>query len=100
MDDGDLKNDAIKHLEKYFAKMDVKSPFAEEQKQFFNIEEAKEFTQRKLEKALFKSGSFSKEAAKYIVSQTSFEKPEEKKSGLSENVLTELLSIKELVQKK
>lgn len=100
MEEGELKNDAILHLEKYFAKMNMPSPFKEEEKQFFNIEEAKEFTQRNLEKALIKSGSFSKEAAKFIVSQTSFQKALEKTNGEAQKLIDELNSIKEMVQKK
>lgn len=103
MEAGENKDNAIKHLEKYYAKMSMESPFAEEEKQFFNIEEVKEFTQRNLEKALIKSGSFSKEAAKLIVSKTNFEKEEEVIEGNPEetkNLIDELNSITKLVSKK
>lgn len=100
MEESKLKDEAINHLEKYFAKMDVKSPFAEEEKQFFNIEEVKVFTQRDFEKALSKSGSFSKEAAKFIVSQTNFKKEIEKADAGAQKLIDELNSIKEFVQKK
>jgi len=99
MKEDELRCDAIKHLEKYYAKMNVKSPFKEEEKQFFNIEEAKEFTQRSLEKSLIKSGSFSKEAAKLIVSKTNFEK-EIVKENNSQKLIDELKSLSELIKKK
>jgi len=99
-----LKN-AIKHLEKYYAKMDMPSPFEEEQKQFFNADEVKTFTARQFEKALTKSGSFSKEAAKFLVSKTNL-KIEESEGKSAEEVendikfLSELNSLTELIKKK
>ena len=95
----EIYDSAVNHLEKYFAKMNMKSPFEEEEKQFFNIEEVKAFNQRGLEKSLVKSGSFSREAAKYIVSKTSFEKIEEPEEDNSKELIKELNSLKELIQK-
>jgi HK97 family phage prohead protease len=53
----------INHIERYYAKMNLVSPFDDDDKQFFGIEEVKGFTTRDLEKALIDSGAFSRNAA-------------------------------------
>lgn len=60
---------AIRHLERYYAKMDLPSPFDEGERQFFGIEEVKGFTAREVEAALAKSGVFSKGAARYLAAK-------------------------------
>lgn len=56
----------IGHIERYYAKMDMPSPFEESEKSYYVSDDVKEWTQRDLEKALRKSGIFSKSAAKII----------------------------------
>jgi len=58
---------AIRHLERYYAKMDVDSPFTD--KQYFVSDDVKEWTARDLEKFLKASGSMSKSASKIIASR-------------------------------
>ena len=57
----------IRHLERYYAKLDMPSPFEDDDKQYFSEAEAKKLTARELEKALRKGVAFSKAAAKYVV---------------------------------
>jgi HK97 family phage prohead protease len=52
------------HLERYFLKMRVKSPF--ESPEYHGIDEVKEWTPRQMERALNKSGRFSKSASKIL----------------------------------
>ena len=52
------------HLERYFLKMRVKSPF--DAPEYHGIDEVKEWTPRQLERALNASGRFSKSAAKIL----------------------------------
>jgi len=59
----------IRHIERYYAKMDMESPFTDSAKQFFVVDNVKEMTPRDLEKALQRGAAFSKSAAKYLVSQ-------------------------------
>lgn len=59
---------AINHLERYYAKMGLISPFADEA-HFFNNEEVKCFDRRKLERALVSTGAFSQKAAKILAAR-------------------------------
>lgn len=59
----------IKHIERYYAKMGLVSPFSKDEKQFFGVEEIKTFTCRDMEKALIDSGAFSKKAAMELASK-------------------------------
>lgn len=66
-----------------------------------DINEVKEFTERDLEKALIKSGAFSKEAAKFIVSKCSLETKEiEAEKDESKAIIAELNSLKALISEK
>ena len=60
---------AIKHLERYYAKMGLISPFTSDEKQFFGVKEIKNFTRRDMERALTDSGSFSRSAAVELASK-------------------------------
>lgn len=101
MDDGEAKDKAVNHLEKYYAKMNLPSPFAEEQKQFFNVDEVKGFTTRQFEKALVKTGCFSKEAAKFLVSKADLRGPKEKQDDEAKSkILKEIEDIASLYRKK
>ncbi len=57
------------HVERYYAKMGLVSPFSEDEKRFFGVEEIKNFTCRDMEKALIDSGAFSKKAAMELASK-------------------------------
>lgn len=59
----------IQHLERYYAKMGLVSPFSSDDKQFFGVEEIKDFTKRDLEKALLDSGAFSRSASVELASK-------------------------------
>jgi len=53
----------VKHLERYYVKMGLVSPFGSDEKQFFGAKEIKNFTKRDIERALIDSGAFSRSAA-------------------------------------
>lgn len=59
----------VGHIERYYAKMDMPSPFEEDEKSYYVSDDVKGWTERDLEKALRKSGVFSKSAAKLIASR-------------------------------
>ena len=57
----------IRHIERYYAKMDIESPFSE--KQYFVTDDVKEWTPKDLEKFLKSSGGMSQGASKIIASR-------------------------------
>ncbi len=63
------KSAAIRHLERYFAKMNMDSPFDAKNRQFFGIEETKSLEPSDLEEALRRGAAFSKGAAKLLTSR-------------------------------
>lgn len=81
---------AVKHLEQYYLKMGLVSPFNDEDKRFFGAEEIKKFTRRDLETALIESKAFSRSAAIGLASK--FEGYIE--PGSEEALLAELMKIK------
>ena len=56
----------IRHIERYYAKMGLDSPFGEDEKQYFVADDVKEWTIRDIEKCLRKTGMFSKSAARVL----------------------------------
>jgi len=60
---------AIRHLERYYAKMDADSPFEREERQFIGVEEARSLDVHEVEKALRQSRAFSKGAARILASR-------------------------------
>jgi len=68
---------AIRHLERYYAKMDIDSPFSD--KQYFVVHDVEKWTPRELEKFLKKSGAMSKGAAKIIASRINKIKKDDEK---------------------
>ncbi len=88
---------AIKHIERYYAKMDLESPFTGDDKQYFVADDIKKWTPRDLEKFLKSSGSMSNNAAKMLASRIN---KEEKKEPAAANqadwtaVLNNIKSIK------
>jgi len=71
----------IRNVERYYAKMDIPSPFEEASKQYFVADDVKEWTRRDLEKALQRSGAFSKNAAATIASRMAAPVGEKTKEG-------------------
>lgn len=63
------KSAAVRHLERYFAKMNLDSPFESKDRQFFGIEETKSLESSDLEDALRRGVAFSKGAAKLLCSR-------------------------------
>ncbi len=56
----------IRHLERYFAKMDRPSPFDRDERQFWGVQEIKDLTPAVVERVLRGSGRFSRGAAKAL----------------------------------
>lgn len=56
----------IQHLERYYAKMGIDSPFGDDEKQYFVADDIKTWTERDLEKFLRDTGMMSKSAAKTL----------------------------------
>ena len=79
------RSSVIKHAERYYVKMGMESPFDEDDKQYFIENDVDNFTKRDLENALRKSGTFSKSAAKSIVSRIVLETWIDGESGLNDD---------------
>ncbi len=75
----------IRHLERYYAKMDMPSPFEEEDERQYLIEDVKGMTPRDLERVLRDGGAFSRNAAKYLASRM-VEKPSHAMTELYEAI--------------
>lgn len=56
----------IRHIERYYAKMGLDSPFDDDDKQYFVADDVKEWTERDIEKFLKGTGQMSKSAAKTL----------------------------------
>jgi len=79
----------IRHLERYYAKMGLDSPFGDE-KQFFVADDVKEWTERDIEKFLKKTGCMSKSAAKLLSDR--LEEKEEQEETLELDAMRELVA--------
>lgn len=86
----------IRHLERYYAKMDLDSPFNEE-RQYYGSDDVKELDCVGLEKTLRASGMFSRKAAKAIAHNWAPYKqdeidnePVDKSEKLSKNLLDDI----------
>ena len=87
---------AIRHLERYYAKLDMESPFDAGERQFFGVEEVKGFTIRDLESALAKSGAFSKGASRLLAGQM-FEKKKHPNGYSLEDLHRDLIEAREAI---
>jgi hypothetical protein len=56
----------IRHIERYYAKMGLDSPFSSDEKQYFVADDIKTWTERDVEKFLRDTGMMSKSAAKTL----------------------------------
>jgi HK97 family phage prohead protease len=56
----------IRHIERYYAKMGIDSPFSSDDKQYFVADDVKAWSERDLEKFLRDTGMMSKSAAKTL----------------------------------
>lgn len=88
----------IAHIERYYDKMDMESPFAEELS-FYGVEEIKEWTERDVEKALRSGCQLSKSAAKALISQIRAKamEPDPEVKGF-DDLLNELKELKVLTK--
>ncbi len=86
----------IKHIEKYYAKMQMASPFDADQRKYFTAENVKDWTTRDIERALRQSGSFSKSAAKVIAARMKTIDKQEKIIDNNQEILDELKSMQNL----
>lgn len=59
----------IRHVERYYAKMDLPSPFEEDDKQYFMADDIEKMDVRRLEKIFKSSGSFSKAASRLMANK-------------------------------
>ena len=57
----------VRLIERLLAKMDVASPFEEGKRQFFGVDDVKNWTPRDIERALVRCGAFSNGAAKVLI---------------------------------
>lgn len=96
-----LRPAAIRHIEKYYAKMGLDSPFGEGEKQYFVADDVKAWTEREVEKFLKETGRMSKSAAKTLAGRLDIQPKEldnEDQSDITE-LLSELKSFKESLAK-
>lgn len=82
----------IRHIERYYAKMDMESPFKEADKQLFVIDDVKAMSKTDLEKALRRGASFTRSAAKFLVGSFAVDnKPEPGDNVTDSDQLNELV---------
>lgn len=96
-----LRPAAIRHIEKYYAKMGMDSPFEKEDKQYFVADDVKAWTERDVEKFLKATGKMSKSAAKTLADRLDIQPKEldnEDQSDITE-LLSELKSFKDSLAK-
>ncbi len=74
----DAIKEATKHIERYCAKMDLDSPFSDDDKQYFTSSQVKLWTPRDCERELKKTSMFSKNGLKTLASRLdNQQKPDE-----------------------
>ena len=86
----------IRHIERYYAKMDMPSPFEEDDKQYFIADDVEKMDVRTLEKALRKTGCFSKSAGKLLAKRLTAEPNVDDEEDLN-NTQPESKSFKEII---
>ena len=70
LEEGDLDNaELIEHVERYYSKMGVKSPFPLEKRKFYGAADVREWKAQDIERALLSGVRFSKGAAKVLASR-------------------------------
>lgn len=70
----------VRNVERYYAKMGLDSPFGEESKRYYAVDDVKEWTERDIEKFLRDTGMLSKSAAKMLTGKLK-ESPVENNDG-------------------
>lgn len=94
----DSKGIDTRPMERYYGKMNLPNPFEGDNKKYFIADDVRDWTARDLEKALRKSGSFSKSAAKILTSKfKNVDKPP-KQGENNQQILDELKSIENLLK--
>lgn len=86
-------SEQVRLVERLLAKMNLPSPFDEDGRQFFGVDDVKGWGLREVEQALVKSGAFSNGAAKMMVKLLST--PEAKAKGETETGETDFSDILE-----
>lgn len=86
---------AIRHVERYYAKMGLDSPFDEDSKQYFVADDVKNWTERDIEKFFKSTGSMSKSAAKLLAGKldTKSKDGDYNEAESRKNLLDELKSL-------
>ena len=95
------RDKVIRHLERYYAKMDMDSPFKDDDKQFFVTDDVKGWDLQDVEKFLKSLGVMSKNAAKTLASridksvEQDYNSPDDTKDAEDwSDILGEIKSIK------
>jgi len=83
----------IRHVERYYAKMGIDSPFGSDEKQYFVSDDVKEWTKRDLEKFLRGTEMMSKSAAKTLAGKMTAEADDSQNKELMD-LLSELKGFK------
>jgi hypothetical protein len=91
----------IQHLERYYAKMGIDSPFGDDEKQYFVADDIKTWTERDVEKFLRDTGMMSKSAAKTLAGKLDVkQKPNDNEDNQElKNLMTELIGFKKDLEK-
>lgn len=92
---------AIGHIERYYAKMALPSPFEADEKQYFVADDVKAWTERELEKFLRNTGGMSKSAAKTLSDRLDVKEitPDNENTEAIRKLLDEMKSFKTEIAK-
>lgn len=93
----------IKNVEKYYAKIGIDSPFDEEEKSFFMLDDVKQMDVRAVEDMLKKADCMSNQAVKYLVGCLDLEQKADDTQGTedeNEEVLEEIKAFTESLKNK
>lgn len=87
----------VEHVERYFAKMGVDSPFPEAQRKFFGAAEVREWKAKDIERALIGGVRFSKGAAKVLASRLTSTPSSRYDTKVLERILHDLEEAKRVI---
>ncbi|MBL4700591.1 MAG: HK97 family phage prohead protease [Phycisphaeraceae bacterium] len=79
----------IRHVERYYAKMGLDSPFEDDEKQYFVADDVKAWTERDIERFLKETGKMSKSAAKTLADR--LDKRQKEPDNEDDNDIVKLL---------
>lgn len=91
----------IRHVERYYAKMGLDSPFSDDEKQYFVADDVKAWTERDVEKFLRETGMMSKSAAKTLAGKLDVKQKPNDNEGHQElrELMAELKGFKKDLEK-